>query len=94
MTIIGGRAERGGGICNDDGMLSLTDGNIDHSSGRRFGERPVLQLTATLTGVIVPSKRARSGGLANVGTLSLTNVSMRGNTAPSSPAQLRAGARP
>jgi hypothetical protein len=37
VTIIGGRAERGGGMCNDDGMLSLTDGNIDHSFGRRFG---------------------------------------------------------
>ena len=37
MTIIGCRPERGGGIRNDDGMVGLTDGNIDHSFGRRCG---------------------------------------------------------
>jgi hypothetical protein len=37
VTVIGGRAERGGGVRDDRGMLSLTVGNIDHSSGRRFG---------------------------------------------------------
>jgi hypothetical protein len=35
MTIIGRRPERGGGVRNDDGMVWPTDGNIDHSFGRR-----------------------------------------------------------
>ncbi len=81
VAITGGRAERGGGIRNDDGTLSLTDVVVRNNSARKSGGGLFNSGTATLTDVTVRGNHADVGGnVANFGTLSLTRVTMGGNS--------------
>ncbi len=82
VAITGGRAERGGGIRNDDGTLGLTDVIIRKNSARRSGGGLFNSGTATLSDVVVRGNHADVGGnVANFGTLSLTRVTMGSNSA-------------
>ncbi len=82
VSISGGRANRGGGILNEDGTLRLTDVVLRNNSARRSGGGLFNTGTATLSNVVFRGNRARTGGnLANTGTLSLTDVTVPGNSA-------------
>ena len=82
ISVTGGRANRGGGIRNDDGTLWLTDVIIRNNSARRSGGGLFNSGTATLTDVVVRGNHARTGeNVANFGTLSLTRVTVPGNSA-------------
>ena len=81
VAITGGRAERGGGIRNDNGTLSLTSVIIRNNSARKSGGGLFNSGTATLTDVIVRDNDAHAAGnVANFGTISLTRVTMGGNS--------------
>ena len=82
VSITGGRANRGGGIRNEDGTLRLTDVVIRNNSARHSGGGLFNTGTATLSNVVFRGNHARAGAnLANIGTLSLTDVAVPGNSA-------------
>jgi hypothetical protein len=82
LTISGGRADEGGGICNDGGRLVLSRVTLRGNSARILGGALFNDGTATLRKVTVTGNEASvGGGIANFGTLSMAQVTRRANRA-------------
>ncbi len=85
LTIAGGNATKGGGVCND-GTLTLADSTISGNSasgsggGGVFNDGAMILNNCTISGNTATAFQAAGGGLLNNGTMALTNCTITANS--------------